>query len=249
MYYLQMFFASLQFITRIPVPARYAQSVAIDDYSKGVVTFPLVGLVVGLIGALVFGLIQLLWGAPLASIGVVLIGAVLTGGFHLDGLADTADGVFSSRPRARMLEIMRDSQIGSNGALALILVVGIYTLAIYRLTLTSGDVWLLIIAAPIISRTLAVVLLMFRQNCANENGLGHYYIGNVTTKNSYITLIIGTILVLALSGLSGLLSAALTGLFGLGYRAFINHKLGGQTGDTLGAGIVLFEVIFLLFLF
>lgn len=249
MYYLQMFLASLQFITRIPVPARYVQSIAIDDYAKGVVTFPMVGLVVGLIGGLVFVLIESLWGAPLASISVVLIGAMITGGFHLDGLADTADGVFSSWPRARMLDIMRDSQIGSNGALALIFAVGLYVLAIYRLTLTSSDVWLLIIAAPIVSRTLVIVLLTYRQSYARESGLGHYYIGNVTTKNSYLTLIIGILLVLVFGGLSGLLSAALTALFGLGYRAFINHKLGGQTGDTLGAGIVLFEVIFLLCIF
>ncbi|WP_314189875.1 adenosylcobinamide-GDP ribazoletransferase, partial [Yersinia massiliensis] len=104
---LRLFLATLQFMTRIPVPERWTQGLAMDQYERGIVGFPLIGLIVGLIGGVVFTLLAPWCGVPLAALGYVLALALVTGAFHLDGLADTCDGVFSARKREQMLEIMR----------------------------------------------------------------------------------------------------------------------------------------------
>lgn len=244
--YFKLFCASLQFITRIPVPEKYTQDLDIKDYAKGVITFPLVGVVIGFFCAFVFLVTKLWWGNLIASVFAVLTSAMVTGAFHLDGLADTADGIFSSRSRERMLEIMRDSRIGSNGALALIFVILLKVLAIYQLAEQQLAVCALLIAAPALSRTLSVRLLMYRQRYARDSGLGHFYIGNVSKRAADITLWTGLAVVLLLTGIKGLFYAVAALGFALIYRQLIRSKLGGQTGDTLGAGMELFELVFLL---
>lgn len=89
---------------------------------RGITTFPLVGLLLGGLSGLLFMVLHTWCGVPLAALLSVLALALLTGGFHLDGLADTCDGVFSARRRERMLEIMRDSRLGTHGGLALVFV-------------------------------------------------------------------------------------------------------------------------------
>lgn len=117
----KLFWATLSFLSRLPVPDRWSQGLEIDRYVRGIVTFPLVGALLGGLSGLVFLAVQSWCGLPLAALFCILALALLTGGFHLDGLADTCDGVFSARRRERMLEIMRDSRLGTHGGLALIL--------------------------------------------------------------------------------------------------------------------------------
>ena len=112
---IKLFFATLSFISRIPVPGRWVQGLDGADYVRGITTFPLVGLLLGGLSGLLFMVLHTWCGAPLAALLSVLALALLTGGFHLDGLADTCDGVFSARRRERMLEIMRDSRLGTHG--------------------------------------------------------------------------------------------------------------------------------------
>ena len=118
----KLFWAMLSFISRLPVPARWSQGLDFEHYSRGIVMFPLIGVVLGGLTGLVFMALQTWCGIPLAALFAVLTLALLTGGFHLDGLADTCDGIFSARRRERMLEIMRDSRLGTHGGLALIFV-------------------------------------------------------------------------------------------------------------------------------
>ena len=112
---IKSFFAALSFISRLPVPARLSQGLEIEQYQRSIVTFPLVGLLLGAIAGAVVLLLQPWCCVPLAALFGVLALALLTGGFHLDGLADTCDGIFSARTRDRMLEIMRDSRLGTHG--------------------------------------------------------------------------------------------------------------------------------------
>ena len=100
----KLFWAMLSFITRLPVPRRWSQGLDFEHYSRGIITFPLIGLLLGAISGLVFMVLQAWCGVPLAALFSVLVLALMTGGFHLDGLADTCDGVFSARSRDRMLE-------------------------------------------------------------------------------------------------------------------------------------------------
>ncbi len=98
---IKSFFAALSFISRLPVPARLSQGLEIEQYQRSIVTFPLVGLLLGAIAGAVALLLQPWCGVPLAALFGVLALALLTGGFHLDGLADTCDGIFSApHPRS-----------------------------------------------------------------------------------------------------------------------------------------------------
>lgn len=178
----KLFWAMLSFITRLPVPRRWSQGLDFEHYSRGIITFPLIGLLLGAISGLVFMVLQAWCGVPLAALFSVLVLALMTGGFHLDGLADTCDGVFSARSRDRMLEIMRDSRLGTHGGLALIFVVLAKILVLSELALRGEPILASLAAACAISRGTAA-LLMYRHRYAREEGLGNVFIGKIEATN------------------------------------------------------------------
>ncbi|HHL2561244.1 TPA: adenosylcobinamide-GDP ribazoletransferase [Yersinia enterocolitica] len=243
---LRLFLATLQFMTRIPVPERWTQGLALDNYERGIIGFPFIGLIVGVIGGVVFTLLAPWCGVPLAALGYVLALALVTGAFHLDGLADTCDGVFSARKREQMLEIMRDSRLGTNGGLALIFIVVAKVLVVSELALRDAPMLLMLTAASVAGRTV-IVLLMYRQRYAREgNGLGNIYIGKVTGKQTLITLAGGAILTLLLGQGAALLALVMSMVVVLLLATYLRRRLGGQTGDTLGAAAEVGELVFLL---
>lgn len=245
---MRAYLAILQFMTRIPVPARWTASFDFSRTHEGVIWFPLLGLTVGVLGAVAYALGLWLLDPWLAAACYLLALALVTGAFHLDGLADTCDGLFSARKREQMLEIMKDSRLGTNGALALLLAVLFRLLAVIHLSSEqTPHLWALLVAAPIAGRAL-MVLLMHHQRYAREQGLGNVFIGKVSDRQCVLTLLLGLLLVTLLGGGRGALAFLLTALFALAYRRFVVSRLGGQTGDTLGAGNELFEVWFLLML-
>ncbi|WP_145564014.1 adenosylcobinamide-GDP ribazoletransferase [Yersinia aldovae] len=243
---LRLFLATLQFMTRIPVPERWTQGLAMDNYERGIIGFPFIGLIVGVIGGVVFTLLAPWCGVPLAALGYVLALALVTGAFHLDGLADTCDGVFSARKREQMLEIMRDSRLGTNGGLALIFIVVAKVLVVSELALRDAPMLLMLTAASVAGRTV-IVLLMYRQRYAREgNGLGNIYIGKVTGKQTLVTLAGGAILTLLLGQGAALLALVISMVVVALLAIYLRRRLGGQTGDTLGAAAEVGELIFLL---
>lgn len=122
---------ALQFLTRVPIPARIGFHPAWLQASAR--HFPLVGALVGSIGALVLGGAAQLWPLPVA-VGLSMAATVwLTGGFHEDGLADTCDGLGGAVSRERALVIMKDSRLGSYGALGLVLVLGLKAVTLHAL--------------------------------------------------------------------------------------------------------------------
>lgn len=242
----KLFWAMLSFISRLPVPARWSQGLEFEQYSRGIVMFPLIGVVLGGLTGLVFMALQPWCGIPLAALFAVLTLALLTGGFHLDGLADTCDGVFSARRRERMLEIMRDSRLGTHGGPALIFVLLAKVLVVSELAL-RGTPMLAALAAACVAGRGTAVLLMYRHRYAREEGLGNVFIGKVTGRQTCVTLGLAAILAaVLLPGMRGVAALVVTmvAIFILGQ--LLKRTLGGQTGDTLGAAIELGELIFLL---
>ncbi|WP_424712786.1 adenosylcobinamide-GDP ribazoletransferase [Klebsiella pneumoniae] len=242
---IKSFFAALSFISRLPVPARLSQGLEIEQYQRSIVTFPLVGLLLGAIAGAVALLLQPWCGVPLAALFGVLALALLTGGFHLDGLADTCDGIFSARTRDRMLEIMRDSRLGTHGGLALIFVLVAKVLVVGELLLRDIHPIAALAAPCAVGRGMAV-LLMYRHRYAREKGLGNLFIGKISLQQTLVTMAMAIALATALLGLQGLRAALITLvlIWGLGWA--LKRTLGGQTGDTLGAAIELGELLFLL---
>lgn len=242
---MKLFFATLSFISRLPVPERWVRGLDVADYVRGIVTFPLVGVLLGAISGGVLVILQPWCGAPLAALFCVLALALLTGGFHLDGLADTCDGVFSARRRERMLEIMRDSRLGTHGGLALVFVLAAKILTLSELQLRDA-LMIAALAAACAGGRGCVVLLMFGHRYAREEGLGNLFIGKVSGRDTSVTLIITALVTLGLLGAKGIVALLVTlaAVFLLGQM--LKRTLGGQTGDTLGAAIELGELIFLL---
>jgi cobalamin 5'-phosphate synthase/cobalamin synthase len=223
--------AAVSFLTRLPMPASSPSAV-----SRSAAWFPLVGL---FIGAILAGAAFLLRGhLPPLLVAAILIAldALLTGALHFDGLADTADGFGGGKGREDVLRIMRDHAIGSYGGVALVLLVA-FKLAAYAVLLFA-DGWLWAIAlTPAIGRW-AILLLAAALPYARPSN-------SVVREMGKSALLWGTVILAAATAISQLWRAgvavaaalAVSALFGL----YCRRKIGGITGDTLGANVELCE--------
>jgi adenosylcobinamide-GDP ribazoletransferase len=220
-------------LTRLPVP---------DHRGTGAASawaWPVVGAVLGAIAALVAGFALWLGFTPGVVAGLVLVlGAILTGGLHEDGLSDTADGLFGGWTRERRLEIMKDSRVGSYGVLALVLVTLMRWSALATL-LAAASPWALVAVGALSRAPMAVVMSALPN--ARETGLSH-----ATGRPSGQVALIGAALAVAIAFLFAgwgallmlVLIAGATALLARSARA----RIGGQTGDILGATQQLAEV-------
>jgi adenosylcobinamide-GDP ribazoletransferase len=240
------FLITLQLLTRIPIS--YQFNVQKEDYSEGITYFPLIGLILGSINLIVYNILKLchVENGFLMAVLLMFTNLVLTGGIHLDGLADTCDGIFSNRSKERILEIMRDSHIGTFGVVAILMDLLLRTALLYELSFKQIN--LAILLMPLVGRTV-YPLLMFKATYARKEGLGDLYIGKLTNKRFIITQIIGLAIIFYLLPLKGLYLTLLSALIAIIYRRYIVRKIDGLTGDTLGAGLELIEICFLLFFF
>lgn len=237
---LRSFVLLLQFFTRLPLPWQIPFQEGM--LSRAIIWLPLVGLVIGGINALAYMLGSVMAG-PVAGVFFAMgANLFLTGAFHLDGLADTCDGIYSSRKRERMLEIMKDSRLGTNGACALLLV---FLARYHGLLLLPEDLLpLVIVLMPLSARACNPLLML--ASYARKEGLGNLFIGKITWGRALVSVGIGALLVFALTANLWLLAAYL--LLAVWQRLFTHYItgiLGGMTGDTLGAGDELSEIIFL----
>lgn len=233
------FILTLQFLTRIPI--NISLDVKEEDFIKGVKFFPVIGLIIGLINLLAYMLCSAVLPHTAAVILAVLSNIMITGALHIDGLADTCDGIFSARKRDRMLEIMKDSRIGTNGAVGIF-----FDLALrISLLLSLNEIHIVkaLVISPVLSRTFMVVLMHYSVYARAEGGLGNMYIGKVGLIDTVITVIICVIISVSLLGYTGAIIIALNLLFILLYKIYITSKLGGMTGDTLGAGNEIIELL------
>ncbi|RQW64549.1 adenosylcobinamide-GDP ribazoletransferase [Vibrio viridaestus] len=244
---MKMFLAMLQFMTRIPVPYQWTEDLDFSKSYRGIIWFPIVGAVVGMLASLIFHIFYAGFevGPWLSAAMYVFALALITGGLHLDGLADTCDGIFSARKREQMLEIMKDSRIGTHGVLALIFVLVIKMLIVAQLVI-KGEIGYLsvLFSAPIASRTLMAVL-MHHQKYAREEGLGNIFIGKIATSDFYWCIGLGALFCIVVTGLFWPFILSLVCAYLI--RVYLNKILGGQTGDTLGAACELLELVFLMF--
>lgn len=239
---MRIFIFTLQFLTRIPINADLKATE--EDFSKGVVYFPVAGLVIGSFNLLVLVLASKLLGGIFPLVCCCLAGTAITGALHVDGLADTCDGIFSSRTRDRMLEIMRDSRIGTNGVIAIAFD---YMLRISLLMLLFGKgLYLAVLLSPVMAKTLMVLLMKTSVYARSGPGLGKLYMEKQTTEATVIALIVGLAIVAGFMGLLGIAISVVCALLCLLYKSFIYSKLQGMTGDTLGAANELLEIAFIL---
>ena len=263
------FLLLLSFMTRIPMPKiEYDE----EKLGKSMKYFPVVGIIVGFIllfFCIIFNFIlkNISYSAvlPLMIIVVILTDLISTGALHLDGLADTFDGIFSYRSKHKMLEIMKDSRLGSNGALALILYFLLKFILLFSLTIESreGAIYA-IMTYPVVARFCSVV------SCASSpyargSGMGKTFVDNTKTCGLIVATVITLLYTIGMifmpfvlftnyslpiqiimkSILIIVIIVALSALFAYAFSKLIERKIGGITGDTLGA---LLEISSLLYI-
>lgn len=223
----------MTFLTRVPFPGPLDQT----DFGAATVYFPLIGAFVGAFGGGVFWLASMLWPTPVALVLSLTATVLVTGALHEDALADAADGFGGGSTPERVLEIMKDSRIGSYGAVALVLAILLKLASLA--SLTRSDVVFALIAGHTLARWSSVWLLARYEYVGTK---GAAFSGGVTASR----LIIATIVALGICALAlqrralipVLVSVVVTVLAGV----FFKRRIGGVTGDCLGAANQLVEL-------
>jgi adenosylcobinamide-GDP ribazoletransferase len=234
---------ALSLLTRLPVGWLGADWAAMNP-GRAVWAYPLVGAVVGGIGALVFAACRALGLSPaLAALWTMAALLLTTGGLHEDGLADTADGFGGGRTRDRKLEIMRDSRIGSYGALALMLSLGLRAAALAALPSPRAAAAALI-AAGVLGRA-AMLLPLRLLPPARPGGLGARVAGGPgwSVVAAVALTVAGVVMLLPLRSAVPAIAVGLIGAGALSRMA--RRQIGGVTGDVLGAVAVSVECLVL----
>ena len=251
-----------KFMTRLPIPVN--PDFNSKELGKSMKFFPVVGMVIGIILYVIYVIgAKFILSSYLLATVVVLSEVVLTGGLHLDGLADTFDGIFSYRSKQKMLEIMKDSRLGTNGGIALILYFLLKILLIagikdsgfgvagslFGLQDATGAV---ILITPILARINPVLNCAFSPY-AKASGSAKDFV-ECTDKNGVLiavalglvfSAVIGCGILRVLNPVHLINITAITMVLGLYFAKLMERKIGGITGDTLGAVLELSEIIVL----
>ncbi len=246
---------TLQLFTSLPINKRV--EVSDERLIRGVALWPAVGIIIGVFDALIFWAAVHILPVSIAA-ALTLLGELwMTRGFHLDGLCDTVDALFSSRSRERMLEIMKDSHIGTFGVAA-----AIADLAFKYLLLTASGMPIFILLAAPTAGKMVQGLCMYKANYPRESGLGKSYIGRVPLSIAVISSVFGAVWVIG-SLIAGIVWTGIGCRTAIGFpvillfvivcfllawlfRRHMEKVIGGMTGDTLGAASEIIEIFSML---
>jgi adenosylcobinamide-GDP ribazoletransferase len=238
---------ALKFLTRLPIP--FGRTIDSPPLSQTLRMFSVAGALIGLMisAVLIAGHFARL-PAMMAALIATAAGLLITGALHEDGFADTADGLGGGKTRERRLEIMRDSRIGTYGALALIVAVAMRVIAYAGLLqLPVPAIVAVVVATQSFSRAL-VVDLLWATPPARSDGLSNYA-GRPPRAVAMFAIVIGLALTLLAGYYTSFGNAVLALGFGLAATAVIRRQavrlIGGQTGDICGAAQVACELMML----
>ena len=235
------FFVGIMFLTRLPVPEGLRQ--VEGRLARSARYFPLVGVLIGVIAGCVFAVAaQVLPTFGAAGLAIVT-GLLLTGALHEDGLADCADGLGAGGTPERMLEIMRDSRIGTYGAAALIVSIGLRCIALSEMSAIEGLKAMVI--AHALSRAMLPPVLVSGQY-ARTRGLASSVAGGVSNREAGFSTLLAFAIAMIAGPEAGFAAIAAAVLGGGIILAVLMRKLGGYTGDGLGAVQQIAEIAVLL---
>jgi adenosylcobinamide-GDP ribazoletransferase len=200
------------------------------DVGQSAIFFPVIGLILGSLLVVVNFLLAPFASAALLSVILVSLLAFFTGGFHLDGVGDTFDGLGAGGDRDRILSVMEDSHTGVFGLTAVVLVL---LLKIHALESIDADRERTLLVALILGRW-AMLLLAYRSKAAKD-GLGSRLIEHLKTKYFLIATLLTLVLVTAIWSRNGIMMMAWVAIFTTASKIYFHRRLGGVTGDTCGA--------------
>lgn len=234
---LRSFFAALRFLTLIPI----TKGAELDGeyFKQSLFYFPLIGLLVGAVCST--GTIVLLsfFPQPVVACFVITYLAFISGCLHLDGLSDSGDGLLSSRPRDRSMEIMKDSRVGAMGVIVTLVVLLAKFSAL--ISMDADQLPLAVLFMPLAGRVAILCTMALLPYTRKEGGLGNLFYS--TAVRGYASFGVAVLLVLlALFSMERLVVVVivLATIFS-SFNTWCKNKLGGATGDTLGANCELAE--------
>jgi adenosylcobinamide-GDP ribazoletransferase len=230
--------AAIRFLTILPIPGDWGTAEA--DLARSVPWFPVVGLALGCIAAAAaWGLSQTT--PPLvASTALVVLLAAFSGCLHLDGLADTADGFLSSRPREQILEIMKDSHVGAMGVIA---IVGVLLVKFAMLaSIPPTRLWPTVLLMPLAGRV-AIMVHLDMLPSARPEGLGGIFHRRRAGLAAFGSTLLLAAAAMWLFGFQGLALWATWFVVTMALAGYVRRKIGGTTGDTLGAVCEILEAL------
>lgn len=237
---LRLFLCAVQFLTRLPVPA--LKDFAPEWISASARYYPLVGQIVGAISGLVLMFAARTWEGAAPALLALTAGILVTGAFHEDGLADTADGLGGGRDKAQRLAIMKDSRIGAYGALALLLAVALKTTALSQLSSA-----LLLIAGHGAARGAAVIAMAVLPYAGDPDAAKYKPVPHgVGIGSVIIALLFAAWPFMAFPVPQMAPALACGAVLALIMALSARRLIGGVTGDVLGAIEQMFEIGFFL---
>ena len=226
-------------LSRLPLRAGWVKP---ERMHAAVWSYPLVGACLGMIAALVYAfLIAIGCPAPLSAAVSLSALVLLTGGLHEDGLADTADGLGGAQTKERALDIMKDSRVGSYGVIALVLSILTRWSA---LGVLSDTPFAAFVVAAAVSRAVLPMQMALMPH-ARSDGLSHA-VGQVRLPYAFAALGIACLIAFIVLGWSAVLIVAVAYICTLPLSLFALKKIGGQTGDILGASQQISEIAVLI---
>ncbi len=233
---MKSFLLALQFLTRIPLRINVGDDPALAG--RSLLWYPLVG---GLMGVVLYGIAVLMANQSglLTAAMILIIWVLITGGLHLDGLADSADawaGGYGDKEKT--LAIMKDPHVGSFAVVMLVLVLILKFAALGELAKSDNLIYLII--TPMLARS-AAVFLFLTTPYVRQNGLGSNMALHLPHTAAIIVLLLFVVPVIILQSIA--VVAAILVLAGLRYLML--KRIGGMTGDTIGASIEIVEVVVL----
>lgn len=236
---MKSFLLALQFLTIIPVKI---SGIKEEDFGKSLYYFPLIGTLIGLLLVLISLVFNFLPSSVVAVL-ILIASTIVTGGIHLDGFADTCDGFYGNRPKEEILRIMRDSHIGAMG------VIGIVCLLLLKFTILAGlpkeILWKSLIMMIVFARW-AQSLACFVSNYARQDGKAKRFVEYSDQKGVIAGGLFTLALFLLLIGLKGLVLFVISLSLMLLFINYAKRKIGGMTGDTIGATSEIAEALILL---
>ncbi len=234
----RLLLTAVQFLTRVPVPAWVGHGP--EQLDQATRYLPLVGIGVGLVGAAVLTLAAAGLPQPVAALLSVVATLLLTGALHEDGLADTLDGLFGGVTREDALRIMRDSRLGTYGAAGLTLALGLKVAALSALPAAAPA----LVAGHAGSRFF-VVCVLARLPYARADGKAAPVAGGVGAMELAVAGVCGA-LPMVLLGSRAVPAFVIAAGLAWGMARWFRRRLGGYTGDALGAVQQLTELTILL---
>ncbi|MCX7920429.1 MAG: adenosylcobinamide-GDP ribazoletransferase [Clostridia bacterium] len=239
---IKRFLLMIQFLTAIPLPI--SLDVKNEDFGKGLVFAPVIGIILGALLAGSFYALSFVFPPYAASVVVMIVYIVLTGGLHLDGLGDTFDGLFSNRPKERILEIMRDSRVGTNAVLA---IVSVILLNVSLLSSFSvGYLPYVLLLMPVAGRIGSLIGSGISVYARSSEGLGKSFIDYCGAKEIAVGTVIYFGMFFGVLGVMGIVIACFPVVSAVVLTKFFSRKIGGATGDILGAVCELNQTVFLM---